>query len=89
MSAIDTGGKIQKFIDETIERNRRKLFDSPTDTTPRGYKSWISYDAETGNLLIYFDGVPVPKYVSWINDRLATMHDCDNDAVVGVMIANA
>lgn len=51
-----------------------------------GCRAWIDYDAVTGSLLIYFDGKPIVSYANWMNDRFSTLHDCDSDAIVGVMI---
>ena len=53
-----------------------------------GCKAWIDYDAVTQSLLIYFDGKPVESYVNWVDSRLATLHDCESDAIVGVLISN-
>ena len=55
----------------------------------RGCRAWINYDAITRSLLIYFDGKPVENYVNWVDSRLATLHDCDSDAIVGVLIGDA
>ena len=54
-----------------------------------GCKAWIDYDAVTQSLLIYFDGEPVDNFVNWVDSRLATLHDCDSDAIVGVLIGDA
>jgi hypothetical protein len=53
-----------------------------------GCKAWINYDAVTQSLLIYFDGEPVDNFVAWVDSRLATLHDCESDAIVGVLISN-
>ena len=53
-----------------------------------GCRAWIDYDAVTQSLLIYFDGEPVDNFVNWVDSRLATLHDCESDAIVGVMISN-
>ena len=53
-----------------------------------GCKAWIDYDDVTQDLLIYFDGKPVDSCVNWADSRLATLHDCESDAIVGVMISN-
>ena len=53
-----------------------------------GCKAWIDYDAVTRSLLIYFDGEPVDNFVNWVDSRLATLHDCESDAIVGVLISN-
>lgn len=59
-----------------------------TQHTLPGCKAWVDYDAVTRSLLIYFDGKPVESYVNWVNSRLATLHSCDSDAIVGVMISD-
>ncbi len=53
-----------------------------------GCRAWIDYDAVTQSLLIYFDGKPVESYVNWVGARLATLHDCESDAIAGVLISN-
>ncbi len=53
-----------------------------------GCRAWIDYDAVTGSWLIYFDGKPIVSYANWMNDRFSTLHDCDSDVIVGVMIGN-
>ncbi len=53
-----------------------------------GCRAWIDYDAVTGSLPIYFDGKPIVSYANWMNDRFSTLHDCDSDVIVGVMIGN-
>ena len=53
-----------------------------------GCRAWIDYDAVTQSLLIYFDGKPVESYVNWADSRLATLHDCESDTIVGVTISD-
>ena len=59
-----------------------------TQHAPPGCKAWIDYDAVTRSLLIYFDGEPVDNFVNWVDSRLATLHDCESDAIVGVLISS-
>lgn len=48
---------------------------------------WCNYDDVTDSLLIFFYGEPVPNYVSWLDEKIATLHDESNHSVIGVMIS--
>ena len=48
---------------------------------------WCNYDDVTDLLSVFFYGKPKPNYVSWLDNKFATIHDESNDDVIGIMIS--